>query len=153
MSGAIAARRWTVSPNIGLGSLTFGMPRERVRSAFSGVPEEFRGSRAGKVPADYFRDAEVQAFYDDEEKLVRLKLYEPAHAFLDGVDLIGSRWKDLRRTLSARHGKPLNLFGLDAYISVGICLAEEDGRVWSVEVFAPGFYDALLCSHGVSEDS
>lgn len=117
--------RHTIKPLKGIDSIEFGMTPEQVRGLLGAEFKSFKRTPTAGFPSDYFPALGVFAYYDQSGALEAIELASPATPLLDGVNLLGIGFDDLKTTLRAR----------DAELEV-----ESDGAIahaHGVGVYAP----------------
>lgn len=131
-----------VLPQQGMGELRLNMPRATVRDL---LPERAEVSELGPA-VDVFDQVGLHVHYDADDLVEYLECSSPCRATLDGLDLLGTPWRELGPLLEQRGhswwldertGRTIEL--TDEQVVLDVQRDEEPPQV--VGVFRAGYYD------------
>lgn len=129
---------WIIKPYESVGPINIGQPREVVRQVLGSDYDSF-AKVAGARPADAYDSLGVHLYYDDNDLLEFVEMFEPAAVEYNGVLLLGQPFTSVNTELSIEGPATPSNVGYE-YDNLGIVLTLADGQVEGVAVYRRGYY-------------
>ena len=124
-----------ITPNSSVGRISLGMSRVEVHAILGEDFEPFVKD-VGERETDAYDEIGAHIYYDQQECVEYVELFEPAAPVLDDVQLMGEKISKLKRTLQYKF-KPNDVgYVID---DVGVFLIVADNIVEGVGVFKKGY--------------
>ena len=136
-----------IEPEVGIHGLALGSTKVTVRQFFRTEPKVFQRT-PNDIPADYWADEGVFAYYDGKGTLEALEFASPADVKLDGTSLTAMSMERATQFLQTLDPN-VSIADLGASVCsnrLGISVwtpttDELDAKVEAVLVFGNGYYD------------
>ncbi len=131
---------WEIKPYISVGPILFGQPRSAIRQVLGGKYDTFE-KVPGAVPADAYDHLGVHAYYDKQDRLCLVELFEPASVTFSSLELLNDDIETVTQALQEKGIERLEVDNGYKYNQLGIVLIIVDGQVDGVSVFKEHYYD------------
>jgi|GEM_PF-2293653 len=130
---------WDITPYRSVGSLQLGRHRNEIRRQLGADFTSFTKD-IGESEADAYDHLGIHLYYDDDDRLEMVELFQPASPTLKDVSLLGRDYEQVANAL-AEHGykaKPTDV-GY-SYEDAGVALTLNGSEIEGVAVFRKGYY-------------
>jgi len=131
---------YEINPFHGVGKLSFGESRDNLRRELGGAVESFRKT-AGANETDAYDDLGMHLYFDNQDRLEFVELFEPAQVVFRGVKLIGRDAETVKMRL-AKLGWASSETDIGyQWDQAGFSFFPQTGEIEGVGVFRRGYYD------------
>lgn len=136
-----------ITPNNGVGPISFGMTRDEVRTVLGGNVVELKKTPMSDTFTDAFNDHGIHIYYDSSYTCEAIEMALPADPIFSQKHMIGRPFSDLKSTITSQDSDvELDETGLLSFkLGIGLYVPDiedsEDSLVESVIVFREGYYE------------
>ncbi|MGI0120189.1 hypothetical protein [Zooshikella sp. RANM57] len=136
-----------VKPNVGVGSIDFGMTPDEVRNILGVHYKSFKRTPSAAFPCDYFESLGIFVYYKQPGKVEALEFAEPSTPLFENISLLTLSFINLK-SLLLKHDKNLEVdedsltsfkLGVGAYAPEAA--EQPESKIESIIVFEKGYYD------------